>query len=68
VTTGRVISFLPPGELHVSWYDRRQREGVVVFVPDPRPPAHNDAYFRKAIPEWRRLGIATDLHVYEADG
>ena len=67
--SGRVVSYLPAGALHVSWTDRRAREGVVVFVADPRPPAHNDAYFRQAIPRWQQLGIALDLHVYpKADG
>jgi hypothetical protein len=65
---GRVVSYLPPGELRVSWTDRRAREGVVVFVADRyadrRPVAYNDAFFRKAIPRWQRLGIALDLHVY----
>jgi hypothetical protein len=71
VSASRVISYLPPGELHVSWTDRRQREGLVVFVPEfaagPRLRAYNDAYFKRAISEWRRLGIALDLEVYAED-
>jgi hypothetical protein len=64
---GRVISHLPAGELHVAWYDRRQREGTVVLVAHRLPAALNDKFFAKQIPRWQRHGVALDLHVYEAD-
>jgi hypothetical protein len=60
----RVISYLPDGELHVVWYDRREREGTVVLVVDRRPPALTDQYFRRQIPVWNALGIAKGLRVY----
>ena len=72
--SGRVVSYLPAGALHVSWTDRRAREGVVVFVADRfadsrLPAALNDRYFARQIPRWRQRGVALDLHVYpKADG
>ena len=58
---------LPRGRLDVVWHDRWQRSGTVVFIADRRPVALNDAFFRRQIPRWRRLGLALDLQVYEQE-
>jgi hypothetical protein len=65
---GRVISRLPAGELHVVWHDRLRREGTVILVSDRRPIAHNDAFYKTAIPRWQALGIAAGLQVYPGAG
>jgi hypothetical protein len=64
--TTEVVSFLPRGSLHVRWDDRYEREGTVVFVADRRPIALTDRWFARQLPRWRRLGVATDLQLYEA--
>jgi hypothetical protein len=65
--TGRVISYLPRGELHVVWHDRWEQDGTVILVADRRPPTHNDAFFRRQIPRWQALGLAAGLQVYPTE-